>query len=420
MAGIRRRKDKHGKPRPYFEAWFIDWRGKQKFFKGTTNSKETLAMARRLEEEHRQIRMGYRPAPKKSDELHLFRDVADEYLAWGESQGGRGGRPWGRTHARTRRRFLAFWEDRLGLEAIQDLQGVLPRVEKVLRELQASGKTGKTIQTYADGLAAFCDWCKSRGYLDHNPLEGLARFDTTPRSTRRAMNRAEIKRLLEVCTPQKRLLYEVAICAGLRAGELRALRVAHLDAKQGGLELEAAWTKNRENGFQPLPSWLVAKLAEHAKGKAPADSLLYVPSHPARELDKDLKVASIPKFTSEGKIDFHAFRVAYVSLVLEAGATVKEAQTLARHSTPDLTMNTYGRTRQERLHEMAEAVGGVINPQRVYDHGMAQQEKGSGDSDAKSFDDNNLTSLGGKHSAIPSATDYQGEQRTCLKSGVRG
>ena len=51
----------------------------------------------------------------------------------------------------------------------------------------------------------------------------------------------------------------------------------------------------------------------------------------------------------EGKVDFHACRVAYISLLFEAGVSTKEAQTLARHSTLDLTLNTYARTREDRL-----------------------------------------------------------------------
>ena len=38
----------------------------------------------------------------------------------------------------------------------------------------------------------------------------------------------------------------------------------------------------------------------------------------------------------------------------------KEAQELARHSTVDLTMNIYGRVREERLSEAVERVGRVI------------------------------------------------------------
>ena len=61
-----------------------------------------------------------------------------------------------------------------------------------------------------------------------------------------------------------------------------------------------------------------------------------------------------------GKIDFHACRVAYISLVIESGATVREAQELARRATPDLTMNVYGRVRPERLGEAVERVAGAL------------------------------------------------------------
>src|SRR5262249_33334618 len=61
-----------------------------------------------------------------------------------------------------------------------------------------------------------------------------------------------------------------------------------------------------------------------------------------------------------GKLDFHAVRLAYVNLVIEAGATVKEAQTLARHATPQMTLGVYGRTRDERLHQVVEQVATVV------------------------------------------------------------
>ena len=63
------------------------------------------------------------------------------------------------------------------------------------------------------------------------------------------MTAEEIHRLLRACAPERRLLYEVALCSGLRAGELRALTVAHLDTVRGGVRLDAEWTKNRKPGF---------------------------------------------------------------------------------------------------------------------------------------------------------------------------
>lgn len=55
--------------------------------------------------------------------------------------------------------------------------------------------------------------------------------------------------------------------------------------------------------------------------------------------------------------DFAALRNSYVTLAAEAGANVKELQTLARHSTPDLTLNVYAKNRNERLSELAEKIG---------------------------------------------------------------
>ncbi len=45
---------------------------------------------------------------------------------------------------------------------------------------------------------------------------------------------------------------------------------------------------------------------------------------------------------SEGRVvDFHALRATYITMLVKGGATVKQAQDLARHSDPKLTMNVY-------------------------------------------------------------------------------
>jgi len=54
--------------------------------------------------------------------------------------------------------------------------------------------------------------------------------------------------------------------------------------------------------------------------------------------------------------DFHSLRVLFISRVVAGGASVREAQTLARHSTPTLTMNVYS---QASLLDVAGAVNGL-------------------------------------------------------------
>jgi hypothetical protein len=105
---------------------------------------------------------------------------------------------------------------------------------------------------------------------------------------------------------------ETAFLSGLRAHELRSLAVDDLDVGGCGVRLHAEWTKNRKDGFHPIPTDPIGRLHDFAHtGEAkvlyarykrrdatvelPSDPLLYVPSHPARSLDKDLETAGIPK-----------------------------------------------------------------------------------------------------------------------------
>ncbi|MFO8056209.1 MAG: hypothetical protein R6V10_02805, partial [bacterium] len=103
------------------------------------------------------------------------------------------------------------------------------------------------------------------------------------------------------------------------------------------------------------------RLRAEAADKAPDAPLLKdLKRHESFYLAKDLKAADIKKWTPEGKVDFHALRTAYVSMLFESGADLKTCQTLARHSSPNLTANVYGRARQDRLDSTTEALSIMV------------------------------------------------------------
>ena len=120
----------------------------------------------------------------------------------------------------------------------------------------------------------------------------------------------------------------------------------HIDRVRCGLRLEKDWTKDRKGGFQYTSQDLCDRLFAFGRsGEAarlyrrfrrkgdtdpPVNPLLYVPSHPARAIERDMEAIGIPKWTPEGKIDFHAARTAYTNLVFDAGAKPKEAQELIK------------------------------------------------------------------------------------------
>jgi len=350
-------------PHPRWRFEIIDWQGKRRIKTGYPTKTETEKLAQRVQSQEDEIRKGYRPPPRSADKhgRRPFADVRDEYLEWGNSQGGHNGGKWSYMHRHQRDVRLKKLESLLGLEILSDLYGILPRFERVLREMQAGGLSGKTLNHFRETLHAFCEWSVSRGYLTDNPLKGLDKFNSEPLTHRRVLTLDEIESLLQTAPPDRGLVYEVALGTGLRAGELRALKVYDLNRDLRAINLRPEITKNRKPGLQPLPRELFDRLVQSVEGKEPDAPLLQITSHLCREMDKDLIAAGIPKnIIGQGKLDFHALRGTFITLLIENGGNVKEVQTLARHSDPRLTMNIYAKASNKRLAELADTLGKVL------------------------------------------------------------
>src|SRR5262249_48254080 len=149
----------------------------------------------------------------------------------------------------------------------------------------------------------------------------------------------------------------VAIGSGLRAmKELKPLtpEAFDLDGDPPKVTAEAAYTKNKREAVQPIPDSLVDRLrpwlVQKALGKPVFKGMTH---HTAEMLRHDLEAAKVPYETSEGVVDFHALRSAYITYLVHSGASVKTCQTLARHSSPTLTIGIYAKT---SLHDVAGAV----------------------------------------------------------------
>lgn len=354
MAGVRKKPQASGR----YQGWFIDYTGKQRFVTCTKNKTETRQLMERKEAYHREIRLGYRPKPGAQNGLNMeYAEAVVKYLRWGKAQGGLNGRPWSEKHLKMRRNHLAFWGDRLQLETLGDMVDCLSDVETAIQDMKTDGKSGKTVKNYVEGLKAFASWCVDRDYFELHPLRKLSSIDSTPRTQRRALTDKEEKALLKAAPPERRLIYETALLTGLRANELRNLTVADVNFDLCQLHLKAEWTKNRQAGTQPLPKSLLPKLKKQVEGKDENDLLFNMPTHTGRAFSKDREKAGVRKETPDGTADFHALRVTFVTNLIENGASAKEAQTLARHSTPDITMNTYARTRRTNLQDITDRIG---------------------------------------------------------------
>ena len=202
--------------------------------------------------------------------------------------------------------------------------------------------------------------------------------------------RPETVERLELLGWERALIYKTLVLTGLRKGELETLDVGQLDldAEPAFLTLDAADEKNREGSTVAIRSNLAADLRDWLAFKAqarqnsdrnaetipfeseavkptgldtgdsgclPADTLVFnVPAGLVRILDRDLRLAGIPKVDERGRtIDVHALRHSFGTHLSKAGVQPRTAQAAMRHSKIDLTMNTYT---DRRLLDVAGAV----------------------------------------------------------------
>lgn len=377
--------DDKGKPlhHPNWRTLIVTHRGRRKTYTFGTNWVLAQKQADMLEIREREIRNGIRPRPTidRKYEIRPFDDVCREYFVWGTARGGKRNMPWDDEYADKKKRALAFWRDCLGLERLRDLNGILPKVEAECHKMLADGKAGKTVSNTVQSLGSFIKWCLKRKYLLEDPLLELGKFDISPRTIRRAMTQDELRALLDNCADHRRLLYEVAFCTGLREDELRRLEPEMLDREECAIRIPRHIDKGRKDRVQYIPAALMVRLVEfaeageavaiyrrtyHCQGvregrkKPPENPLLYVPRNSATMLKRDLATAGIPVRTPKGKLDFHALRTAYINFVIDIAPDVKTAQELARHETAHMTLNVYGRAKEERCRSVVERVGELV------------------------------------------------------------
>jgi integrase len=157
-------------------------------------------------------------------------------------------------------------------------------------------------------------------------------------------------------------LYLTACATGFRAGELASLTPASFDlgALPARVTLPARKGKNRRLAVQPLTPEVAEALRDYLAGR-PADLPIWPGCWSDRAADMlrtDLATAGIP-FRVEGPdgplfADFHALRHTYITRLEQSGVTIKQAQALARHSDPRLTIGRYSHA---TLAELGAALG---------------------------------------------------------------
>ena len=264
-------------------------------------------------------------------------------------------------------------------------------------------------------VKGFSRWLWKQRLAPDDALLDLGLFNaaTDRRHIRREMSTEEVQWLLDVTEkrtlpshgapgPTRAMCYRVAAATGFRASELRSLTTDSfdLDASPPACTVEAGYSKRRKRDVQPLPDALVEPLRAWLAGFDLGEQVFAgIAGDTARMLRSDLAAARAAWLAGarseadkqemqatdfllysdrQGHVaDFHSLRVLFISRVVASGASVKTAQTLARHSTPVLTMNTYSRASLLDVAGAVEGLGDLLTGQPPRSEAESQRATGT-------------------------------------------
>jgi integrase len=195
-----------------------------------------------------------------------------------------------------------------------------------------------------------------------NPCAGVHLAAVRGRRERIA-DPTEAQLLLDALAVDERALWAAAMYAGLRRGELQALRVQDVDLAKGVIRVERSWDpvagpvepKSRAGSRStPIPAVLRDTLVEHKLRLGRSDGLFF-----GRSADSPFNPRTIGKRAERAwaeenarraaagqspleVITLHECRHTFASLMIAAGVNAKALSTFLGHSSVMITLDRYG------------------------------------------------------------------------------
>lgn len=302
---------------------------------GTTIKRDAQAILTKWEIDANNQRQGLAVSPSTTLETLLR-----EYLLY---TSGNSGEHQNRTENRIRRVL-----DGCGFTFPSDIDRIkVENIVKTFRDKHGQPIASRTQGHYLTSLKSFTRWLTDlRSALPKDPLRAVRKpnFQRDRKLTRRYLKPEEWRWLSK--TPHA-LIYETAIVTGLRASELRSLTPASL--RSDHIYLQAQHAKNglaakqfisadlRDRLANRLPFSLTARTAEMIRDD------LAIARWLAANDDVSINDGFLQPLDPRGdSLDFHALRHTCGAWLAIAGVSIKVIQSVMRHSTITLTLDTYG------------------------------------------------------------------------------
>jgi integrase len=225
-------------------------------------------------------------------------------------------------------------------------------VQDLADRLCAEGLDASTVRNTLMPLRAIFRRALARGEIAVNPTTGLE-LPAVEGSRDRIASPLEAAALLAALPERDRALWATAMYAGLRRGEVLALRWEDVDVGAGVIHVERSWDakegvvapKSRAaRRTVPIAGALRDHLVEHKLRSGRRVGLVFGTSYTQPFTPSNVRKRANATWLRAGldPIGLHECRHTFASLMIAAGVNAKALSTYMGHSSVTITLDRYG------------------------------------------------------------------------------
>ena len=224
-------------------------------------------------------------------------------------------------------------------------------LQDLVDQLVASGLNPSTVVVTLLPLRAIYKRAVARSELAVNPTIGLE-MPAVRGGRDRIASPDEGRKLLDALPKGDRPLWATAMYAGLRRGELMALRVEDIDLAAGVIHVRRGWdekvgeikTKSGKDRRVPIAAALRVHLAEHLLRLGRREGLVFgmTASRPFTGTPVTERAGKAWRAAKLTRITLHECRHTFASLMIAAGVNAKALSVYMGHANIAITMDRYG------------------------------------------------------------------------------
>lgn len=251
----------------------------------------------------------------------------------------------------------------LGSVRLSDLRR--KQVQALVDEMAADGKSGSTIRNTLDPLRAIYRRAMSRELVGVNPTSHLE-LPSAKSKRDRIASPAEAAKLLAALPQADRALWATAFYAGLRRGELRALRVEDIDLGKSEIHVRRSWDAvegdidpKSDAGTRIIPLLAILRdyIDQHLMStRREGSDLVFGREADLPFIPSTVRLHALSAWENADEslepIGLHECRHTFASLLIDAGANAKAIQEFMGHATIQMTFDRYGHLMPGRRDEI--------------------------------------------------------------------